>query len=114
MDGQGWIPIPIIATFNRVKVLTHLLLPGSSLEDAVDLIAYVTEYSQTVELNFSRFSLRSREWKDWVAPQVQLFFFFSSLLKINKLKIFILKVSIGRFRHLDTTSRKYNLKHQHK
>jgi len=69
MDFNGWVPIPVIADFNRVKSLALRIIPNGKLEDIVDLIAYIVEQSTKLELSPNRFTIRLRDnWQDWTLP----------------------------------------------
>lgn len=78
MDFNGWVPIPVIADFNRVKSLALRIIPNGKLEDIVDLIAYIVEQSTKLELSPNRFTIRLRDnWQDWTLPIVFKYFYFS-------------------------------------
>lgn len=62
MDEEGWLPLVVIANFNRVKNIT-----GGVVD--VKFIADVIRTSQTVELDGSEEKVRRRgDWHFWVFP----------------------------------------------
>ena len=56
MDAGGWIPIPLLASFNRVKTLTY----------DVQLVRDVLTLSALVEVRADW--VRMHRWQQWVLP----------------------------------------------
>ena len=56
MDNRGWIHIPVIASFNRVKQLTH----------DFQLVKEVMALSSLVEVHEDW--VRARDWRPFVLP----------------------------------------------
>lgn len=62
MNAEGWIPIQVIASFNRVRMLTP--------NPAVVVSALLG--SRSVEVSVDQFYIRPREgWEKWVLPEDQ-------------------------------------------
>lgn len=62
MDPQGWIPMALIANFNRVRMLTPDLF----------LIVEALRTSHVVEVNKDGLLVRAKDtWQQWVLPQEQ-------------------------------------------
>ncbi|KAF8882173.1 hypothetical protein CPB84DRAFT_1625750, partial [Gymnopilus junonius] len=59
MDARGWIPIPLIASFNRVKLFTH----------DTQLVRDVLALSQLVQVRGSM--VRMGGWEQFVLPDAQ-------------------------------------------
>ncbi|KAJ8497466.1 hypothetical protein OPV22_008018 [Ensete ventricosum] len=60
MDGQGWIPVSLIASFNRVRQLSK----------SIPFILDSVGGSLVVEVQGERLRRRN-DWMDWVLPRVQ-------------------------------------------
>ena len=58
MDAKGWIHIPLIASFNRVKQLTR----------DVNLVKDVLSLSRLVEVNGDHVRMARGEWQQFVLP----------------------------------------------
>ena len=58
MDSKGWIPIPLIASFNRVRQLTP---------DA-QLVKEVLGISSLVEVRGNHVRLANQQWANYVLP----------------------------------------------
>lgn len=58
MDSRGWIPIPLLASFNRVKQLTQ----------DVQLVREVLALSLVVEVRDDHVRLGSGVWEQFVLP----------------------------------------------
>jgi la-related protein 1 len=58
MDDRGWVPISVIASFNRVR---HLTSDATLVRDVLALSAYVEVYGEKVRL-------RDRHWEPFVLP----------------------------------------------
>jgi hypothetical protein len=58
MDSEGWIDIPVIASFNRVQSLTH----------DVDLVRDAMSLSAFLEVSENKVRLAHRRWQDFVLP----------------------------------------------
>jgi la-related protein 1 len=58
MDSKGWIPIALIASFNRIKQLTQ----------DVQLVTDVLSLSTLVEVNGSHVRLGKGLWKNFALP----------------------------------------------
>ena len=58
MDSKGWLPIHLIANFNRVKQLT---------QDS-QLVRDVLEISSLVELRGEHVRLSNGQWENYVLP----------------------------------------------
>lgn len=58
MDSKGWIPIPLIASFNRVRQLTP---------DA-QLVKEVLGISSLVEVRDNHVRLANQQWANYVLP----------------------------------------------
>lgn len=58
MDSKGWIPIGLIASFNRIKQLTQ----------DVQLVTDVLSISSLVEVNGSHVRLGKGLWKNFALP----------------------------------------------
>lgn len=61
MDSKGWIPIDLIASFNRVKQLTT---------DA-QMVKDVLSLSSLVEIRDDHVRLANRAWKSYVLPNAK-------------------------------------------
>lgn len=62
MNGQGWIPLHLIASFNRVRMLTP---------DPLVIIASLAN-SALVEVSADQLYLRPKQqWEPWVLPEAQ-------------------------------------------
>lgn len=62
MDGEGWIPTAVIASFNRVRMLTPDLA----------IILRALRGSPVVETSADQLSIRARDgWQNWVLPEEQ-------------------------------------------
>ena len=62
MDGEGWIPTAVIASFNRVRMLTPDLA----------IILRALRGSPVVETSADQLSIRARDgWQNWVLPEDQ-------------------------------------------
>ena len=60
MDGEGWIPTAVIASFNRVRMLTPDLA----------IILRALRDSPVVETSADQLSIRARDaWRNWVLPE---------------------------------------------
>lgn len=59
MDSRGWVPIPLIASFNRVKRLTQ----------DINLVRDALALSSLVEVKDDYVRLSNDQWKQWVLPQ---------------------------------------------
>ncbi len=60
MDGEGWIPTAVIASFNRVRMLTPDLA----------IILRALRGSPVVETSADQMSIRARDtWRNWVLPE---------------------------------------------
>lgn len=62
MDSRGWVPIPLIASFNRVKRLTQ----------DVNLVRDALTLSTMVEVNGDYVRLSNDHWRQWVLPQAPI------------------------------------------
>jgi la-related protein 1 len=60
MDAEGWIPVSLLANFNRVRALTT----------DVTLVREVFALSSIVELQDDRVRLRDGLWRQFVLPDV--------------------------------------------
>jgi hypothetical protein len=60
MDDQGWIPISLIASFNRVKQLTT----------EVQLVRDVLNLSSLTEVEGEYVRMASEQWKQFILPTV--------------------------------------------
>jgi la-related protein 1 len=62
MNGEGWIPLHVVAAFNRVRMLTP---------DPAVIVASMVG-SSTTELSVDQLFLRPKEgWAQWVLPEAQ-------------------------------------------
>lgn len=59
MDSQGWVPIPLIASFNRVKRMTT----------DVNLVRDALTLSSLVEVHGDHVRLGNGQWRQWILPQ---------------------------------------------
>lgn len=59
MDAHGWIPIPLVASFNRVRTLTH---SGALVREVMGL-------SALLEVRGDRVRLRDGLWRPYVLPE---------------------------------------------
>ncbi|KAF8156721.1 hypothetical protein B0H34DRAFT_631254, partial [Crassisporium funariophilum] len=64
MDSRGWIPIPLIASFNRVKQLTHM--QDGALAQLVQLVREVLTLSRGVQVRGEM--VRMGGWERFVLP----------------------------------------------
>jgi la-related protein 1 len=63
MDEQGWIPLAIIANFNRVRMLTPNMM----------LIVEALKESSLVEVALDSAYVRAKgTWKTWILPPQQV------------------------------------------
>lgn len=58
MDSRGWIPISLIASFNRVRALTT----------EMHLVVEVLMLSSLVEVEVKSAHVRMRQWQQYVLP----------------------------------------------
>jgi la-related protein 1 len=66
MREDGWIPIDVIASFNRIRQLTG----GATSDHAIALVKDVLQLSSLVEVDDQRDEVRLNEgrWRDFVLP----------------------------------------------
>ena len=58
MDSKGWISIPLIASFNRIKHLTNDLT----------MVKNVLSLSSIVEVKEEHVRLNNRQWSKYILP----------------------------------------------
>lgn len=58
MDNHGWVPISVIASFNRVRQLTY----------DVGLVRDVMGLSLLIEVQGDKVRLRDRQWAPFILP----------------------------------------------
>nr|CAD1818981.1 unnamed protein product [Ananas comosus var. bracteatus] len=58
MDDQGWVPLSLIANFNRVRQLT----------DDIQFVMETVQLSSAVELQGDKIR-RRYDWRNWLLPQ---------------------------------------------
>ncbi|KAF8589147.1 winged helix DNA-binding domain-containing protein [Ramaria rubella] len=58
MDNRGWVPVSVIASFNRVRHLTY----------DVGLVRDVMSLSVLVEVHGDKVRLRNRHWMPFILP----------------------------------------------
>lgn len=58
MDNRGWVPVSVIASFNRVRQLTY----------DINLVRDVMGLSMLVEVHGDKVRLRDRQWLPFILP----------------------------------------------
>lgn len=61
MDSQGWIPIPLIASFNRVRHLTT----------DEDFVRHVLNMSSMIEMKDDMVRMKDGQWQRFLFPEAQ-------------------------------------------
>ncbi|KAJ3862639.1 hypothetical protein EV359DRAFT_44773 [Lentinula novae-zelandiae] len=61
MDSHGWVPIPLIASFNRVRQIT----------DDESFVRDVLNMSSVVEVQGDMVRMKEGEWERFVLPDAQ-------------------------------------------
>lgn len=63
MDAQGWLPIFIVASFNRVRSLTN----GSAVP-ALELVKDVMSLSSLLEVRHDHVRMNNDRWRSFISP----------------------------------------------